>query len=252
MIFQLEICCGSYHSSVVAMESGANRVELCSGLGEGGLTPSVGLIKAVCALPRIAHHVLIRPRGGDFLYSLCEKRIMLDDIETAVSAGAEGVVVGALTAEGLIDVPFLRDCVKAAAGRHVTFHRAFDLCAQPMMALEEIAEAGCDRLLTSGQASTAEKGIDLLKCMVEAAPSTLSIMPGCGVNASNAFRILKATGAREIHASARALLKSQMKYRHSGVNMGKRGEDEYATMETSADEVLRIIKSCRQEGLENG
>lgn len=242
---KLEICCGSYHSALVARDAGAHRIELCSGLGEGGLTPSLGLVRAVCALKGIVHHVLIRPRGGDFLYSEAEKHIILDDIASCISAGADGVVVGALKSDGEVDVDFLQQCMDAAAGHSVTFHRAFDLCAHPHRALQQIAEAGCSRLLTSGQAATAQEGIPMLKQLVEEAPSTLSIMPGCGVNAANAFHILNETGATEIHASARKLMKSHMKFRHGGVSMGKAGEDEYATLETSADSVHAILDAIQ-------
>ena len=240
---KLEICCGSYYSAQVAQKAGAYRVELCSGLGEGGLTPSLGLVRAVCALDGLVHHVLIRPRGGDFLYTEAEKHIILDDIAACIEAGADGVVVGALDADGHIDVDFLRECVKQADGRAVTFHRAFDLCAEPLRALQEIADAGADRLLTSGQASTAEAGIPMLRRLVKEAPSTLTIMPGCGVNAANAARILSQTGATDIHASARQPLPSQMRFRHQGVSMGKPDADEYATLETSPESVQAILEA---------
>ena len=239
---KLEICCGSYYSAQVAQKAGAYRVELCSGLGEGGLTPSIGLVRAVCALDGLVHHVLIRPRGGDFLYTEAEKHIILDDIATCIEAGADGVVVGALDADGQIDLAFLHECVKQANGHAVTFHRAFDLCAEPLLALHQIADAGCSRILTSGQASTAEAGIPMLRRLVEEAPSTLTIMPGCGVNATNAAHILSQTGATEIHASARQALPSQMRFRHQGVSMGKADVDEYATLETSPESVKQILQ----------
>lgn len=245
---ELEICCGSYRSAEAALEAGAQRVELCSGLSEGGLTPSIGLVKAVCGLKGIVHHVLIRPRGGDFLYGAKEKDIILSDIEACVSAGAEGVVVGGLTTDGEIDVPFLQECVHVAGAAHVTFHRAFDLCRDPFVALQQIADTGCTRLLTSGQAATAETGIPMLRRLVELTPAHLSIMPGCGVNAGNAAHILKSTGARNIHASARRSTPSLMTFRHQGVNMGTKGADEYATMETSVEEVRNILHSLSEVG----
>lgn len=242
---KLEICCGSYYSAQVAQKAGAYRVELCSGLGEGGLTPSLGLVRAVCALDGLVHHVLIRPRGGDFLYTEAEKRIILDDIAACIDAGADGVVVGALDADGQVDLDFLHECVKQADGRSVTFHRAFDLCADPFRALQEIADAGCNRLLTSGQASTAEAGIPVLRRLVQEAPSSLAIMPGCGVNAANAARILSQTGATDIHASARQPLPSLMRFRHQGVSMGKADADEYATLETSPESVKAILEALK-------
>lgn len=237
----LEICAGSWDSALAAKRGGAHRVELCSGLDEGGLTPSWGLIDKVCGMEGIQKHVLIRPRGGDFLYSDDEKDIILRDIEMARSLHADGVVVGALLADGNIDLDFLHQCVAAAQGMNVTFHRAFDLCANPFEALEQIISAGCNRLLTSGQASTALDGADMLQKLVEMAGSRLAIMPGCGVTPENAAAILTKTGAKEIHASARSLKKSVMKFRHEGVEMGKAGSDEYSLKVT--DEAL-VRKIC--------
>lgn len=241
----LEICCGSYLSALAASKAGATRIELCSGLAEGGLTPSLGLIRSACALSNVVHHVLIRPRGGDFLYTDIEKRIILNDIDAAIGAGADGVVVGALTDNGEVDIPFLKDCVSHAAGRNVTFHRAFDLCADALRAMKQIAEAGANRILTSGQAASAVEGIDLLAALVKEAPQGLSIMPGCGVNASNAAHLLRKTGANELHASARAPYKSHMHFVRNDVNMGTKGTDEYATMETSEIAVKAILQAMQ-------
>lgn len=237
---KLEICAGSWASALAAKSGGAYRVELCSGLDEGGLTPSAGLIRKVCALEGIKKHVLIRPRGGDFLYSRDEKEIILDDIKRACDMGADGVVVGALLADGSIDIDFLHECVKTAGGVNVTFHRAFDLCAKPFEALEQICDAGCNRILTSGRAANAEVGIPMLRQLVEKAAERLIIMPGCGVSPRNAARIVHETGAREIHASARGSVESQMKFRLSGVEMGKADADEYIIKET-CEEIVRQI-----------
>ena len=240
---KLEICTGSYNSIWAAVQGGADRVELCSGLDEGGLTPSSGLLKAACQIPHIAKHVLIRPRGGDFLYTKNEKAIILDDIYHAKELGVDGVVVGSLTADGNIDLPFLKECMLAAQGLHVTFHRAFDLCKNPFTALEDIKNAGCDRILTSGQASTAEQGIELLRQLVLSAGHEVIIMPGCGVSPSNAAKILKETGATEIHASARSICKSKMNFRIQGVEMGKADVDEYTIKETNRE----IVESIKKE-----
>lgn len=255
----LEVCTGSIVSVMHAAEGGAARVELCSGLDEGGLTPSVGLINAALQVEDVKKHVLVRPRGGDFLYSEVEQDIIVDDILAARRAGVDGVVVGALTAEGDIDVAACRRFVDAAKGEYVdfaegdldeafllppvslTFHRAFDVCRDPFAALETIIALGFDRILTSGQAATAEAGIPVLRQLVEKAGDRIVIMPGCGVNADNAVRILQETGATEIHASARSSWLSQMQFRHEGVSMGKPGADEYATKETDVDIVRRIV-----------
>lgn len=239
----LEICAGSYDSALAALRGGAQRIELCAALGEGGLTPSWGLMKAVMALPALRKHVLIRPRGGDFLYSEAEVRLMTEDILMAREAGADGIVVGALTADGDVDMRAMRLFMEVAGTMSVTFHRAFDLCRDPEEALERIVELGCSRLLTSGQAATAFAGIPLLKCLVEQASGRLSVMPGCGVSADNAAQILQATGAVEIHASARRPFTSGMNFRHDGVSMGRPSNDEYERWETSEEEVGKIISA---------
>ena len=239
---KLEICTGNFNSVKAALDGGAHRVELCSGLDEGGLTPSAGLIKAACQLKQIDKHVLIRPRGGDFLYNTKEKDIILEDIAYSKILGVDGIVIGALTETGEIDIPFIRECVKAAQGLHVTFHRAFDLCADPLKALDDITDTGCDRILTSGQASSAEAGIPLLQTLVKKAGKDIIIMPGCGVSPLNAAKILRETGATEIHASARCEVKSKMKFRLQGVEMGKANVDEYTIKETDQNIVSKILK----------
>ena len=239
----LEVCAGCVESVLAAQRGGAYRVELCSGLDEGGITPSVGFIETAVALSNLKKHVLIRPRGGDFLYTETEKRVIWRDIEFIKNLGVDGVVIGALKADGEIDMETMRDFMKAAEGVDVTFHRAFDLCKNPYKALDQIVDLGCSRVLTSGLAATAEEGIPLLKQLIIQADGVLSIMPGCGVNALNAAKIIKETGAKEIHASARGLLSSLMQFRHQGVEMGKSGVDEYARMATSESKVRAIVET---------
>lgn len=185
-----------------AMEGGANRVELCQALGLDGLTPSAGMI-ATAAGMGIPVQVLIRPREGNFVYDKDEVLCMLRDIRHARQLGVNGVVIGALQADGSIDEEAVRLLVEEAEGMSITFHRAFDVCTHPEEALEQIISLGCHRLLTSGQAPTAEQGIPLLKRLVEQAAGRISIMPGAGVNVDNARRILSETGASEIHGSLR-------------------------------------------------
>ena len=201
----LEVCCGDLESAQAAARGGAQRVELCSALSADGLTPSLGLIEAVRQIPDLRLHVLIRPREGDFVYTDAEFEIMRDDILMAKQLGADGVVIGALTAEGDIDVERCKKLVEAAEGMQVTFHRAFDQCRHPQEALEQIIAMGCTRLLTSGQASSAQAGIPLLKQLVEQAGSRLILLPGAGVNHHNARTILDSTGAQEIHGSLRSM-----------------------------------------------
>lgn len=239
----LEICAGSVESAIAARDGGAQRIELCAALEVGGVTPSAGLIAQARKVEGLTLNVIIRPRGGDFLYNDYEAACMEQDIHTCKQLGVDGVVIGALTAEGDIDTVTCKRLIAAADGMSVTFHRAFDMCRDPRKALEELIAMGCNRVLTSGQAATALAGAPLLKELVEQADGRIVIMPGCGVNSSNAGTILKATGATEIHASARRSVGSGMIFRHSGVSMGNPDCDEYARKETDVNEVRAIVKS---------
>lgn len=239
----LEICAGSVESAIAARDGGAQRIELCAALEVGGVTPSAGLIAEARKVEGLTLNVIIRPRGGDFLYDSHEVACMEEDIRTCRRLGADGVVIGALTAEGDIDTAACRRLIEAADGMSITFHRAFDMCRDPRKALEELIALGCHRVLTSGQLPTAEAGIPQLKELVQQADGRIIIMPGCGVNSGNAARILNSTGATEIHASARRNVGSGMLFRHSGVSMGNPGSDEYARKETDVNEVRAIINS---------
>ena len=180
--YLFEVCTNSVESCIAAQEGGANRVELCAGIPEGGTTPSYGEIamaREVLTTTRL--HVIIRPRGGDFLYSPIEIKTMLKDIEMARRLGADGVVFGCLTANGEIDVPVMEQLMEASEGLSVTFHRAFDVCRDASKALEQIINLGCDRILTSGQQATAELGIPLLKELRERAKGRITLLAGCGV-----------------------------------------------------------------------
>ena len=198
----LEVCCADLQSVRAAMEGGAHRVELCEALEVDGLTPSAEMMAEAIGLG-IPVQVLIRPRQGDFVYDETEVQSMLESIRLAKRLGANGVVIGALKPDGSIDEETVRRLAAEAKGLSITFHRAFDVCARPMEALEQIIALGCHRLLTSGQAPTAEQGIPLIKRLVGQAAGRLSIMPGSGVNPGNARLILSETGAREIHGSLR-------------------------------------------------
>ena len=239
----LELCAGSVESAIAARDGGAQRIELCAALEVGGVTPSAGLIAEARKIEGVVLNVIIRPRGGDFLYNEYEAACMEQDIRTCKQLGVDGVVIGALTADGDIDTALCKRLITAADGMSVTFHRAFDMCRDPRKALEELITIGCDRVLTSGQAATAEAGVPLLKELVEQSAERIIIMPGCGVNSSNAASILESTGANEIHASARKSVGSGMKFRHSGVSMGNPDSDEYARKETCKEEVRAIVKS---------
>lgn len=198
----LEVCCADLQSVRAAVEGGAHRIELCQALALDGLTPSAGMIEQAVDMG-IHVQVLIRPREGNFMYDRDEVSCMQHDIRHARKLGASGVVIGALRPDGSIDEETIRRLAGEAEGMDITFHRAFDVCVRPEEALEQIISLGCHRLLTSGQAATAEQGIPLLRKLVKLSAGRISIMPGAGVNAQNARHILDQTGAYEIHGSLR-------------------------------------------------
>ena len=212
--YLFEVCANSVESCIAAQAGGANRVELCAGIPEGGTTPSYGdIVIAREVLQNTRLHVIIRPRSGDFLYSPIEQRIMLKDIDNARRLGADGIVLGCLTADGEVDIPLMKQFMEAVQDISVTFHRAFDVCRNPQKALEDIISLGCDRILTSGQQPTAEAGIPLLKELQLQAAGRITLLAGCGVNESNIARIARETGIHEFHFSARETVASRMQYR---------------------------------------
>ncbi len=242
---KIEICANSVASALAAQIGGAHRVELCAGMPEGGTTPSMGEVSvARDRLKTTKLHVIIRPRGGDFLYSETEQDVMLRDVRMVKQIGVDGVVFGALTADGDVDMPFMRSLMAEAEGLSVTFHRAFDMCRNPQKALEDIINLGIDRILTSGQQATAEAGIPLLKELVAQAANRIIIMPGCGVNADNIRKIAAETGATEFHFSARTEIESKMRYRNPNVSMGGTVTiDEYKIAVTDPEKVRVTLKT---------
>ncbi|MFT3761215.1 MAG: copper homeostasis protein CutC [Pseudoxanthomonas sp.] len=200
----LEIAANSLASALAAQEGGADRVELCENLGEGGCTPSYGTLALARDRLRIPLYVLIRPRAGDFVYGEWGREVMLRDIGNCVRLGCDGVVVGALDANGGVDAGLCRELVAAAGRLGVTFHRAFDVARDPLQALETVAALGCERVLTSGGMADAPSGAVNIAAYVRAAGPRLSIMAGAGVAVANIAE-LRQTGVREFHASAKAL-----------------------------------------------
>lgn len=200
----LEICCADIESEIAANRGGADRIELCTALELDGLTPSAGMIEQALATGSVPVRVLIRPRPGNFVYSPAEVDVMLRDIRMCNRLGVEGAVIGALTPDGTVDTEICRRMVEAAGDMRVTFHRAFDVCTNPLEALEQIIDLGCDTLLTSGQQPRAVEGIPLLSQLVEQSRGRIDIMAGSGVNPANAAEILQSTGCPCIHGSARS------------------------------------------------
>lgn len=246
--YQFEICANSVESCIAAQEAEANRVELCAGIPEGGTTPSYGeMAVAREVLSRTKLHVIIRPRGGDFLYSPTEVKAMLKDIEIAHQLGVDGVVLGCLTANGEIDIPLMKMLMEASSKMSVTFHRAFDVCRDASKALDQIAELGCHRILTSGQQSTAEAGIPLLRELQQQADKKqIILLAGCGVNEKNIQHIASQTGISEFHFSARESLMSDMQYKNEAVSMGGTVQiNEYERNVTTVERVKRTIEQLR-------
>lgn len=245
--YKIEICANSVKSCMEAQKGGAYRVELCAGIPEGGTTPSYGDITLARELLNIKLNVIIRPRGGDFLYNDLEHKIMLKDIELSRKLGVDGVVIGCLTNDGDIDMIKNRELIDAAGDMSVTFHRAFDMSRDPYESLENIIELGCDRILTSGQQPKADMGIDLLKKLVSIAGERIIIMPGSGVNAHNIAKLAVETGANEFHLSAREPIVSGMTYRNPNLKMGGTEViiNEFEEQVTSAKMVEQTIKALK-------
>ena len=235
----LEVCCGDIASVGAARSAGAARIELCSALTEGGLTPTPAMTCMAVDAGGPAVNVLIRPRSGDFLYSADE----VAQITDAVAAGADGIVVGALTADGDVDIDVMRRFMAVADGRPVTFHRAFDLCRDPRKALDDLIALGCRRVLTSGQAASALEGAALIRRLVEDADGKIIILAGGGVTAENCRDIVRLTGVEELHASAKHTVGSAMRFRRADVSMGTPDTDEYSRATTDASRVAAIIKA---------
>jgi copper homeostasis protein len=212
MSYQLEICAFNLASALIAQQAGADRVELCAGPEEGGTTPSSGTIWAAREHLRIPLYPIIRPRGGDFLYSDEEFRVMVRDIEYCKKIGCNGVVFGILRADGTVDTARCARLVEMAYPLGVTFHRAFDWASNPFEAMETIIQMGCERILTSGGRPTAGEGAELIDQLVRGADERIVIMPGSGVRATNIVELAEKTGASEFHTSARILKASGMAY----------------------------------------
>ena len=244
---QCEVCIDSVAGALAAEQAGADRVELCSDLVEGGITPSAGLIQAVVRATRLPVMVMIRPRGGDFCFEQSEVEIMLADIRIARDCGVAGVVIGALTTDGKIDLPTCQVLCEQADGLGVTFHRAFDWVADPLQSLDEIMGLPrVDRLLTSGQQAIAVDGIPLLRELVARAQDRLSVMPGSGVNAGNAGVLLSETKCRELHFSAGDLVESEVTFRRQNVPMSaERTPGDAFRRITSADKAQAIVAAVR-------
>ena len=238
----VEICANGVESCLAAQEGGADRVELCAGIPEGGTTPSYGEIKvARRVLTTMRLHVIIRPRGGDFLYTDLEVERMAEDIAMCRQLGVDGVVFGCLNADGTFDLEKNRYLIDCSRGMSVTCHRAFDRAVNPEQALEDVIALGFDRILTSGQQPKAEQGIDLLARLNRQADGRIILMAGSGVTEQNIRRIREATGLNEFHFSGRESVDSAMQYVNPNLYMGLPGANEAALDYTTARRVSDTI-----------
>lgn len=236
----LEIAAGSIASALAAQAGGADRIELCDNLHEGGTTPSYGTLASARDQLRIPLHVLIRPRGGDFLYDAMELEVMRRDIETCVRLGVDGVVIGALDADGAVGIGQCRELIEAAGKLSVTFHRAFDVACDQSQALETVVALACERILTSGAQATALEGADAIAALVRQADGRIHIVAGGGVTAANIRELVARTGAPEYHSSARAARISAMRHRPAAIH----GLETDWT-QTDAERVRALVSALR-------
>jgi copper homeostasis protein len=238
----VEVCANSVESALAAQSGGAHRVELCSSLSEGGITPSYASIEIARKRLSIRLNVLIRPRGGDFLYTDLEFELMKRDIEVCKNLGVDGVVIGILDENGNIDTTRTMDLIRIARPMSVTFHRAFDMANDPFVALSDLIRLGVDRLLTSGQKDKVTDNLPLIKKLVDLSGGSVSIMPGGGISSQNIQNIILSTNVLECHMTGKKDIPSRMKYKNPEVSMGDNHElPEYATSVTDAEEIRRIV-----------
>jgi len=248
----VEICVDSIESAVTADRGGADRIELCSSLAEGGVTPSAGLIATVLSRVSLAVFVMVRPRSGDFCYSADEFRAMQQDVATAKQLGADGVVFGLLNEDGRVDVARTHQLVELARPLKVTFHRAFDVARYLNEALEELVRAGVDRVLTSGGEQNAALGrikiAELNRAAKDQTKDRIIVMAGAGITEQNVRELLAETGVREIHASLRSAVPSPMRYRNQRISFGGAGSREYQHFIVLEERVRALREAASQTG----
>ncbi|MDN3680142.1 copper homeostasis protein CutC [Vibrio tapetis subsp. quintayensis] len=240
MSIELEVCIDNLESLSLAIEGGATRIELCSSLALGGLTPSYGLMRQAAKMSSVPVYAMIRPRQGDFLFNELDIECMLEDVRAAKQAGLNGIVIGVLTDTGEVDVALSKKLMAEAEGMGVTFHRAIDQSNDAIAALDAIMSLGCERVLTSGLRSNALDGAQTLKEMVLHCQGKLSIMAGAGVTAENVTTIIAATGVTEVHLSGKSTRPSNMKNQTNDTHMGNADIDDYSIPVTSSDKIRAV------------
>jgi copper homeostasis protein len=243
VIMDIEVCIDSVESAIAAERGGAKRVELCSDLLEGGITPGAGLLASVRRHIAIDLFVMIRPRGGDFYYTDLEFEVMREEIAHAQKLGVDGVVLGLLDQHGCVDVARTRQLIELAQPLPVTFHRAIDMSPDLLAALEDIVTTGASRILTSGGASSAPLGAAEISRMVQAARGRIAIMPGGGITPDNIAAIAEATRASEFHSSARTAFSSPVQFRKPGMAMGEIRHREYRRFAVREETVRALLQA---------
>jgi copper homeostasis protein len=238
----LECCVDSVQSAINAAKGGASRLELCSNLIIGGTTPDVALVKEIRKYTDIRFHALIRPRFGDFCYTVHEMEIMKSQIRALKEAGVEGVVIGILDEDGNLDVKKMQELLQEAGDLNVTLHRAFDMCRDPYEALEQAINLGINTILTSGQKQSAWEGRELLADLIEKAGGRIDIMAGAGIGAEVIEKLIPITKGTSYHMSGKITLDSPMKYRKAGVSMGLPSLSEYEIWQTSEAAVRAAVE----------
>jgi copper homeostasis protein len=239
---KLEICCYSVESAITAEKVGADRIELCDNYSEGGTTPSYAAIQISVEKLKIPVNVIVRPRGGDFLYSDVEYETIKQDVLAIKKLKANGIVIGFLKANGEIDLGKTREIMDLAKPMEVTFHRAFDMCKDPLKALGQLKEIGITRILTSGAKNRAPDGIDLLTELVDKAGNEIIIMPGSGVNSNTIGKLIRKSKALEFHSSAKTFENSKMDYFNKDISMGGvESVDEFSKVAVDPAEVRKMV-----------
>jgi len=231
---ELEVIGFDLASCLIAQANGANRIELCANPEEGGTTPSYGMIAVARRNTTLELCPIIRPRGGDFLFTDLEFQATLADVEQCGLLGCDGVVIGMLSKDGYVDVERCSQLIRRAGSMKVTFHRAFDRVKDPMRSLEEIIDLGCARILTSGLRPNVDMGKDILRTLVDAAGDRITIMPGSGVRSTNVLELAKFTGAKAFHSSARTSHPTSMEYINPAM------AEELNSISIDPDEVLEL------------
>ncbi len=242
MKFNLEICVDTVESAIDAQNAGADRIEFCNNLPGGGTTPGFGTISSARNNLTIGLHMIIRHRGGDFLYSDLEYDIMRREIDKCGECGVDGIVLGILESKGTIDIERTAKLIEHARPMSATFHRAFDMCVDPVKGLEDVIVSGASRLLTSGQKNKANEGIELISQLIQQAGKRIIIMPGSGINESNIAELAKITGAVEFHLTGRKVIESEMIFRRQNISMGgTSGIPEFSRKVADPDMIRSII-----------